>query len=83
MNMVLIQTAACAQVISKLATGAWQAVVEAYALGRSLALHAQGEFLLGLLDDMEELLATNRRAALLTFPSCCARQPQNALCVFT
>ena len=36
------------------------AVAEAFAVGRALAVRAQGNALLGLLDDLEELLATDR-----------------------
>jgi hypothetical protein len=51
------------QVVSKLATELWKGAAEAYVLGRSLVLAAQGRALLDLLDDLEELLATNRCAA--------------------
>ena len=54
------------QVVSKLATELWKAAAEAYMLGRSLVLLAEGRALLGLLDDLEELLATNRCSAAPT-----------------
>lgn len=48
------------QVISKRATDMWKASAEAYVTGRSLVVRREGGHLLQLLDDLEELLATNR-----------------------
>lgn len=48
------------QVISKRATDIWKAVAEAYVDGRSIVVRREGARLLQLLDDLEELLATNR-----------------------
>ncbi|BDA50506.1 Alpha-N-acetylglucosaminidase [Coccomyxa sp. Obi] len=48
------------QVISKRATDIWKAIAEAYVTGRSLVVRREGGRLLQLLDDLEELLATNR-----------------------
>lgn len=48
------------QVISKRATDIWKSIAEAAVTGRSLVVREQGCRLLQLLDDLEELLATNR-----------------------
>ena len=48
------------QVLSKHATPMWQRVVAAYRAGDSAGLVSNGRELLGLLDDMEELLSSNR-----------------------
>lgn len=52
------------QVISKRATDIWKAVAEASVTGRSIVVRREGVRLMQLLDDLEELLATNRFAGV-------------------
>lgn len=48
------------QALSKHATTLWQAVVAAYHAHDATAMTGQSQLLLDLLDDMEELLSSNR-----------------------
>ena len=52
------------QVLSKLATAMWNAAADDYTARAAARLQAQGQRLIELLDDLDELLATNR------WPSC-------------
>ena len=48
------------QVISKLATGMWNATAEEYTARAAQRMQQEGQRLLDLLDDLDELLATQR-----------------------
>ena len=48
------------QVISKLATGMWNATAEEYTARAAQRMQREGQRLLHLLDDLDELLATQR-----------------------
>jgi hypothetical protein len=65
------------QVISKRATDIWKAVAEAFVTGRSIVVRREGVRLMQLLDDLEELLATNRFAGVGFQGSNVGKNPKN------
>lgn len=79
------------QVLSKLATAMWNATVDEYTARAAARMQAEGQRLLELLDDLEELLATHRcvsrmpcqaaagilwQAPLSALRLCCQAPPQ-------
>ena len=48
------------QVLSKLSTGMWNATAEEYTARATQRMQHEGQRLLDLLDDLDELLATQR-----------------------
>jgi len=49
----------CDQVISKLATAIWNATGDEYTARAAVRMHTEGQRLLELLDDLDELLSTH------------------------